>query len=349
MSLVAAAPASAEVWTPDLTTFTFDCNNDLYEDWDLPLYNSSVTLEFDNCSATIVDFDLTGNASTVEGTLTDNTPLSANTVTVTGEVVITLLAEDNTAWGTVEFIEPWELPDPNGAQVATGYKDFSATPLAGTWGSPAEVSDGSEIQIGGIDGCDILPGEHVYETQTFVVSSAGEYTFRVTGVDPYPYYLNRLGGADYELKDPMVALYSAFSVSDPSEGIVGCNDDLNDLVLDGHDYEDNDFNISEQGDFIEGHYSYFSATLEPGEYTLVFTTWDDVSADDWAAGDPNSGRIYFDAWGPSNGLVLTDGPSASSGNLADTGVEPTFTLWSALTLVSAGAVLMAARRRRERV
>lgn len=349
LPLVAVSPAAA--WAPDLSTFTFDCDDHLLGSWDLPIYGTSVTLEFQDCDPglSLIDVADTGNASTTEGTIEDVIPRTIATTTVTGQVQITLWVSEVESVATINFIDAWDLPDPTGSQLATGHQDFDATPLAATWGTPSEVSNGDEIQLDEIEGCEIMPGEHIYATQTFTVSTAGDYTFRVTGVDPYPEYLDPFDGADYELEDPMVALYSSFSTSDPADGIVGCNDDLNDLVFGGHDYGDNDFNLSAQGDYIEGHYSYFTATLDPGEYTLVFTTWGDVSADDWAAESPNTGRVYFDAWGPSDGLELTDGPSGSGGSnggkLADTGFDPSFALWAAVFLVGTGVAITIARRR----
>lgn len=360
MPLVAVAPASAT--SPDLSNFTFDCNSHLFNDWYLPLYGTSVTLEFENCGgafATLVDIDDTGNASTSAATLDDNTPQGVDTVTVVGDVTVTLLDETTAPIASVEFISPYEMPNPTGTQVADSEQTIPLSPDEVSFGTPSEINGRDEITLAGIDECDVIAGPHVYAEQNFAVSNGGDYTFRVTGVTPLPGYFEPLNSEWTPVRDPMVALYSSFDPANPDEGIVGCNDDLNDLVLGGYDYGDNDFNITAQGDYVEGHMPYFEANLDPGDYTLVFTTWDSFSADEWNAGEgaedewtAGPATIYFDAWGPAGGLDLTDGPSGSGGSggpdsLASTGVEPAFALWTAVFMIGSGAAIMVARRRRQ--
>lgn len=356
MPLVAVAPASAT--SPDLSSFTFDCEANTDSDYQIPLYENTVEVSFVNCDSDLKLSDVsdTDNASTVGGLVTSSGAL-IDTVTVDGPMFLQLWdASGFNMLTDLEFITPFPMPNPSGVQLADSSQDIDADAPVADWGTSRQIADGDEISIGGIEGCEINPGEHVYATQSFTVSIAGDYTFRVTGVDPVSGYFDNLADVTAsELDDPMLALYSTFNTLDPASNIVGCNDDLNDLMFMSHDYGDNDFNVTAQGDFVEGHKSYFTTTLDPGDYMLVFTTWDTISGDDWAAETPDGGTVYFDVWGPTGGLDLTDvppisvEPPADTGTLAETGVDTAFGLWTALFLVSAGAAILVARRRRDRV
>lgn len=356
MPLVAVAPATAA--NPDLSSFTFDCDTAESQPYpyDIPLYETSVTITFVNCPTdyTLGDPANTGNASTLAGTIDSGGLRAIDTVTVVDEAEVYIFDEIGGTYAALSFIDPFVMPDPDGVQLADTYQGVPAGAPTAMWGNARQIANNAEINIGGIDECEIVAGEHVYVTQSMTVSEAGDYTFRVLGVDPTSTYLNPFVEGS-ELDDPMVALYSEFNFNNPATGVVGCNDDLNDLEFGGHDYGDNDFNLTAQGDYVEGHYSYFPTTLDPGDYMLVFTTWDDNSANEWVDNTPTGGTVYFDVWGPAAGLELTnvppiDGPPAPSGeSLANTGVDPDFTLWTALFLVSAGAAILITRRRRDRV
>ena len=358
MPLVAVAPASAT--SPDLSSFTYDCDT---TDWrpypyEIPLYESSVSVTFANCPSdyTLGDPANTGNASTLAGTIDSDGWREIGTVTAVDEVLVYVLDEIGDTYASLSFIDPYLMPNPSGVQLENSSQDIDSDAPVADWGTSRQIANGNEISIGGIEGCEIKPGEHVYATQSFTVSIAGEYTFRVTGVDPVSGYFDPLADITAsELDDPMLALYSTFNTLDPADNIVGCNDDLNDLEFGGQDYGDNDFNLTAQGDFVEGHKSYFTTTLDPGDYMLVFTTWDNISGADWAEETPDGGTVYFDLWGPAGGLDLTDvppisvAPPADPKSLAATGVDPSFGLWSALFLVGAGAAILIARRRHDRV
>ena len=350
--LVAIAPASAT--SPDLSLFTYDCvttdaNPYPYE---IPLYENSVSVTFANCPGdyTLGDPADTGYASTLAGPIGSDGLRAIGTVTVVDAVVVDVFDASGANLVSLSFIDPFLMSDPSGVQLADSFQDLDSDAPVADWGTRRQIANGNEISIGGIDGCEINPGEHVYATQSLTVSIAGDYTFRVTGIDPVSGYFDALADVTAsELDDPMLALYSTFNTLDPTSSIVGCNDDLNDLAFGGHDYDDNDFNVTAQGDFVEGHKSYFTTTLDPGDYMLVFTTWDDISGEEWAAETPNGGTVYFDLWGPAGGLDLTDVLPISVEPLAPTGgVEPAFALWAALMLVGTGVVI-ARNRRRERV
>ena len=349
--LIAVAPASAI--SPNLSSFTFDCAEHIYDDFGIPIYGNSITVDFVNCGTGGYVFDSgnTGNASTTAGYLASTPARTMDMTTITGPLEMQLYAGTSAANGlhpdeyfaNLQVYEPFDMPNPDGVQLAKSSQKLSTRPLVATYGTEEEITIGDEIAIGDIVGCEMKPGPHVYAVQPFSVSTAGDYTFRVTGATPGSAYLNRLNFAGSELDDPMVALYSSFDPANPAQGIVGCNDDLNDQTLGGHDYGQNDYNLSAQGDAIEGHFSYFSASLVPGNYSMVFTTWTSLSASEWRSNAPRGGKVDFDVWGPSSGLVLADEPLATTG-----GVDPSFALWSSLMLVGVGVVI-ARNRRRERV
>ncbi len=356
LPVLAIGPAQARPSNPDLSTYTFDCNTDGSSYWRLPVYPANITVNFTNCTGTyfVEDLGNTTNVSTPTDTVdslgNENSPnnIVLDTLTVTGTATISIY-DSTHAWFTdINFFKPFVMPNPNGQQLSDSSQNIPVTAPSATWGTSNEITAGNEIEIGGIPECAIMPGEHVYAIQEFTVTTSGDYTFRVTGVDPVARYFNPLNFARNPLRDPMVALYSVFDSSNPSTGIVGCNDDLNDLNFGGHDYSEiaNPFNQSQQGDYIDGHFSYFGATLEPGTYTMVFTTWDMESASDWVTDSPNGGTVFFDVWGPQGGLTLAGGGSGKTSKLAATGVDASFGLWSALTLMASGAIITIARRRR---
>ena len=363
MSLPLIATAPAQATSPDLSSFTFDCETFSGYPFpiDVPLYSASVAVHFDNCSGsmTLSDPGVTGNASTGAGVIDDSATATIATMTVTDETLIILVDVDHD-YAYLNFVTPFDMPDPDGVQLADSSQELPADAPAAKWGTKHQIDSGDEIEIGGMNECGIIPGEHVFATQSFTVTTAGEFTFRVTGTDPVSGTLTApfAGYTGNALDDPMVALYSTFNTLDTSSDIVGCNDDLNDLSFGGHDYSDATYNLSQQGDYIDGHFSYFSATLDPGDYMLVFTTWGDNSQSDWSTNTPDGGTVYFDAWGPTDGLTLTnDDPIAvappkdhsnggSGSTLAFTGVDPSFGLWTAAFLIGTGVTLTVARRRR---
>jgi hypothetical protein len=161
---------------------------------------------------------------------------------------------------------------------------------------------GSEHALGGIDGCNLQSGgpvaNHVYSTITMEITAAGEYTFRGVATDPISSYLSSLGASN-PISDPFLALYSTFDPTTPDEGVIGCNDDLNDLF----GYSNTE--MAEQlsgGRVMEGHLPYFTTNLEPGQYTLVLTLWEEVSSTQWETIGP--GSVTFEMWGPADSICI---------------------------------------------
>ena len=354
LPLIAAAPAYSAV-NPDLSNITVDCSDGGYGgDFELPIYGDSLTITLLNCQTfNLWDFDETNNATIDNGTLDDFGLLevdeSPEVITVTGAADLEIWDNDDEANGYdiyLEFYEPYEMPNPTGAQLVDSSQTIPV--VTGEFIAPGDENE--MITLGGIEDCEMIAGSHIYASQDITVNTAGSYTFRVTGVSPISDYLHEWFGVSTPVNDPLVAIYREFNPANASEGVVGCNDDLNNLSFGGHDYsediEGNLWNVTQQGDYVEGHYSYFTTDLQPGEYTVLFATFGPVSASMWADGDkgswtPTAATIYFDIWGPASGLELGH-------TLADTGVNPTFALWSGLALAGTGVAITVARRRAQR-
>jgi hypothetical protein len=220
--------------------------------------------------------------------------------------------------------------------------------------SPSEIvvteTSGGEHYLGGLPTCGLstdIDGRHVYGTQTVTVTTAGTFTFRGMVSSPGGYYT---GVNPYDpIGDPFLAVYESFDPSQPDNGLIGCNDDLNDIGA------FNDAEYLADGTVIEGHQPYFSATLTPGTYTLVLLTWEDLGTTDFAAGyGPWENANFaigakvtrFQLWGPAGALALG---SAAAG-LANTGVDARIGVVGA-ALIGGGLLLggvSVARRRRRR-
>ena len=94
--------------------------------------------------------------------------------------------------------------------------------------------------LGGLSGCGISSGgSHAYVTQELIIHTAGVYEFENTAV------------RDAFTDDTFLALYTTFDPDQPTQNLIGCNDDAG-----------------------VGWYPKFSTVLDPGNYTVVLTTYD---------------------------------------------------------------------------
>jgi len=214
----------------------------------------------------------------------------------------------------------------------------------------AENDGGSgEHQLAGIAECGLstdVGGAHVYGTLDFTITTAGTYTFKALSTSPAGSYAG-LNPFD-PIEDPFLAVYSEFDPVNPDSGVIGCNDDLNDVAPGLHDAE-----YRGDGTIIEGHVPYFSASFAPGQYTLVLMTWEDLGSSDFDNGFAPFGELdfavgtkttTFELWGPDGGIALGHVALAATG--AQTGAE---TGYGFVGLAAAGlgiALVMVARRRR---
>jgi hypothetical protein len=151
---------------------------------------------------------------------------------------------------------------------------------------------------------------HVYTTLNITIDRPGRYTFRSIATDPLGEYL---GTDTNPIGDSFFALYSNFDPANPDEGVIGCNDDLNNLFGYGNDEI---VEVLEDGTWVEGHQPYFSVQLEPGAYTLLMTTWRAVSKTEWIAGEaknelpwtPGPATLTYELWGPAEAICVENDP-----------------------------------------
>ncbi len=317
LPLIAVAPASASV-NPNLSNITLNCLDDNYAERDVAFYGPSVTVTLLNCqSFNLWDWDNTGNAS-IDGTTTltnDQVNMiqvdeSPEVITLTGPANLEIWDYEVPVNGFdvyLNFIEPYDMPNPSGAKLLDRSQTIPLVTPDFSFGTQENIDNGDELYLGGVESCTINPGRHIYATEEFTVNTGGDYTFRVTGVSPTSGYLTGTHDeAGNPMDDVLLAIYRNFDPTNPNSGVIGCNDDLRQLVIGGHDYDDNHFNLTQQGDYVEGHMPYFGTPLDKGEYTLVFTTWYAYSSADWLSGGsgdwtPSDGVVYFDVWGPNGG------------------------------------------------
>ena len=189
-----------------------------------------------------------------------------------------------------------------------------------------------------------LEDVRVYAKAEFTVLEGGTFTFRIVDVAPLqsgelfdndvePYwttYEPNPWGDYVTIADPYLVLYSDFDPSAPNEGQIDCNDDGS-FDVDGA----NAYPRDSQDRFLSWVYSELIVDLEPGEYTLVLTTYDEVETLDEvlaptkldAASVPVAPADYelaglpeqsadVEIWGAADSLEL--GHAAA---LADTGAD----------------------------
>jgi hypothetical protein len=173
---------------------------------------------------------------------------------------------------------------------------------------------------------------HVYSTIEIDVAIAGLFTFRGITTNPASSYLSP-SNPDFPIADPFLALYSSFDPASPDDGLVGCNDDLNDLF--GYNDIEMGERIADQS-IVEGHLPYFTATLQPGRYTLLLTTWDEIDAASWLTDALGPESVTFEMWGPEGSLCL-DSDAACIAARTEVDPSPT-TVTTVATVPTDGSV-----------
>lgn len=294
---IAFAGSSGAANVPITTSLPIDCDDPPEETIYWIESSSTAAVSLTNCTFYEIydqDYNVIEDGSAVGVTLDLN------------EVYLALWVEDAEVWfGYFNPAYPETVPD--GQLLTTRLFDLPFDSPAMDVGGDNSGGDGDHW-LGGIDTCAIQasdPGEpsHVYSTIDIEVLIGGTYTFRGIESTPPGTYVSSL--ADWnELEDPFLALYSSFDPASPDDGIVGCNDDLNDLF----GYDDAEMGeLLPGGVLMEGHQPYFAVELEPGNYTLVLTTYINVTADEWNEEGP--GDVTFEMWGPECGLDISDDPA----------------------------------------
>ncbi len=343
---VAAAPLAASAAT---TSYTLDCETLVTSGLDFPVVpGDTVTLEvtgfdsyYDYVGGSTVPVDETGDTLVLASG--SELQLYSDSGPCTGSFYAYVFdaAPETVPSGSLLFTE--EITIPLGAPQITLTED----------------EDGEHF-LGGDEDCGLsteVHGIHVYGTLDVAVTTAGTYTFRGMVSSPEGDYVP-INAFD-PIGDPMLAVYSAFDPTNPDSGVIGCNDDLNDIG------DENDAEYLADGTIIEGHQPWFSAALEPGDYTLVLMTWEDLSDENLADGfAPYSETDFvvgpksttFQLWGPTGGLDIGDDdpevdpevePGTEAPKLAATGIDATpIAAAAALVLLAGLAALGASRRRR---
>ncbi|MFZ4505838.1 MAG: hypothetical protein ACOYNK_05760 [Microbacteriaceae bacterium] len=361
LPLIAVAPASAVI---PRDAFTFDCNvGQLGEDDHALAPGESVTITFLNCDADafeISDPDATGNA-TLGGSLITATPVAIATDPAT--VVVDEFAHLNLVDDTQGLYQDINInlatttADPSGVLLETESITLTSTPSFFVTPANSTLNDGGDALIGGVNECDVEVGDHPYSTVDITISIPGTYTFRVVDTDPVEEDMYFGIDSDFSpVGDNFIALYSSFNPSSVNSGVVGCNDDGDDagvgaelwaLAKDAAESRNqNDANVHTSTGFIlDDQFAWFTATLQPGEYTMVGTLYDEYSESEWLTNlddaEVTEASLTYEMWGPAGGLKLGH-------SLADTGVNPAFALWSGLALAGTGVAITAARRRAQR-
>lgn len=336
------APTAANAAT---TTLTLDCDTVPYSSQDMYVAPGDT-----------YTFNLTGFDTVYDY----NTASDIDTLDPTGDVYVVGAGEslefyDNSGtcgnYFDVDVEEAAAETVPSGALLFT--QDISIP--VGASQITVDETAGGEHFLGGLPECGLstdIHGQHVYGTLNVTVLTTGTFTFRGLISSPAGYY-SPLQPYD-PIGDPFLAVYQNFDPTQPDTGVVGCNDDLNDVGA------SNDAELLSDGSILEGHQPYFSTTLTPGNYTLVLATWEDLSTDNLAAGygpweDDNftigTKSTRFQLWGPLGSLSLSPAvstPPAAALAATGTDTEPAVlggTLLLGGLVISVAGLLMRRRHR----
>jgi hypothetical protein len=366
LPITLATPAFAVDY--DRLNITVDCVlGEVGEDDHVLRPGDVLNVTFTNCSGlTIQDEDNTGNATMPDNTVivSGNTQtISSNSFVVTVEGAADLEVDSSSP--DVDVYLAGTVGDPTSTLLATEEItiELSASETMireEAIGTPGDTGTG-RIYIDGRVECEVEPGLHVYEALEFIVTTAGTYDFRAVAVSPIDEDLN-WGVDKYPSSDPFLAVYETFNPALPETEVVGCNDDgaVSGITEVDAAWFGEDGLVTDAGDLLHDQWPWFRTTLEPGNYTLVYMPFSTVGTDDFTAGqfgdlsnqsdvtwDPIAQSTTYEMWGPAGGIDVGGGPAPDAPELAETGVEATFALWSALFMIGTGAVIMAVRRRRE--
>lgn len=273
-------------------------------------------------------------------------------------VPVVLTDTDFALFGTTGQLPIYVFPNvvypettPRGVLGLTADVTIEADPLVI---SLSEESEDGDHRLGGSDICGIEAGDHVYGVREIVISQPGRYTFRNITTDPLGRYE---GDASHPIEDPFMALYSNFDPANPDEGVIGCNDDLNDRF--GYDNTNMGAERLANGSLMEGHRPYFFVNnLPAGTYTLFYTTYDSYSLEQWLSGDdgdfePGPATGTFEMWGPEDSICDSSDTAcieeqANANELPATGSTPSTTLWLGMMALLVGGGLVIATRRSAR-
>lgn len=184
---------------------------------------------------------------------------------------------------------------------------------------PDLADAGAGLNLNGNPDCEIKKGFHVYTKKTIKITKAGNFTFRAVATTPLNSGIaggSGHGASSTGLGDPFLAVYKNFDPNDPdstnpAKQVVGCNDD-----------GENGVGATTTGYLISRQLSNFTAELQPGDYTLVLTTWRNINGATWAEAAGNWSTLVsevgtagkqsatFELWGPRGAFDVA--PTAST-------------------------------------
>ena len=249
---------------------------------------------------------------------------------------------------------------PSGANLTNVAGQYlGLTKTAAITQSPSWFASDAAIAANGIGGkpeCKMNSGTHPYTTLNIKVSASGAFTFRVISTSPATTQNARsltlttatpANPFSNPVKDNFLAVYTSFDPTNLNSGIVGCNDDSYDSL----GYRNGDY--LDSGEIINDRWAAFASSLQPGNYTLVLSTFSDYLQGNWATNSYGVNQAaVFQMWGPQGAIAdesATPTPTQDPA-LAVTGVDPQLAMGSgiagsALLLLGIGAIVLAFRRR----
>jgi hypothetical protein len=280
--LTIAAPFPDYVLDVDCSEWIYDGSDDGYQSVDVvwvPGGSMQVNFTCESVEVLSVPIDAGLNASEFPSGYTS----LGSTVDFEERFAVSPNTQFTFIYGGASFAERFvinysatvEIDDPSGVKI-----DSESVSIPEGGAQTVDFGDGADL--------DCSPtGERVYGLINFTVVEGGEFAFRIVGVTPlqsgeflsgeegdfwWTYDPNPWG--EYvPIADPYLVLYSEFDQSAPNLNQVACNDDIEYEIdaseADARDASDN---------FISNVYSELIADLEPGNYSLMITTYDEVSS-----------------------------------------------------------------------
>lgn len=353
LPVLTVAPASAVA--DDFGVLTVNCIADLSGDGtiDFPLYVNSLEIHLEECQDyVLLDAADSGAAflgsTEVNSTVDTTIPTSDEILDVTGSVFIDInLASDDSAVGNVNVVDVLSLDDPYGVlldvetiTVPVETDEFAVGDEA-DWGTNGFMLEGE---------CEVLAGPHAYTTATLTIRESGNYDLRIVDQSPQGSWMHP--NRDYApFDDSVMLVYSELDMSDLTANITTCGDEILGYGVDPGQY----WFLDSSGREISGSWPVMSGYFDAGTYEILYTSYYPMTSDDWATGDdgygywdPAPATASVELWGPENGGFAGDDSSVDSNtadDLAETGVDPSFGLWTGLSLAGTGVAITAARRR----
>lgn len=353
--LVSVAPAAA---TTNFSAVTIDCTGVTEFDFSFPMFENEIAVTLLNCADLVLgDVNATGNAS-LDGSTVLNDGFAriqantATTLTVSGPTTLQVRDPAEYEFGWLDFDDVSTLEDPSDVLLDVDTVTVPVEAEVFTIGDEADWGTGVEF-LG--SNCELLAGPHVYSTIELAVEESGYYAIRVIDQSPHG-ELTHPNNAYAPFDDAVMMVYSEFDPADVTANLVACGDEIGgyDNPSDAGWYSDT------AGHRLTSSWPDFGGMFDPGTYTVVYTGYQELSAEDWANGDdgfglfePGEATSTFELWGPENGGFAGDDSSEASnsgddGDLASTGVEPAFALWTGLGLAGTGVAITVGRRRAQR-